>query len=743
MNENSTTGQEQISQALAWRSKVLLALRPFERLCEAPSVAALDIIKPMRILIGEIEAEFSHQRLIADYLAHNLAVLFLRIVDLNSMPDQTGVLADALRPLLLAAYREDPDDFVVLAALAEQALLGSPDAIDPDLLQSLANAISKPAAGVRTHLQAAKLVANAARAKDGKVRSASERGLAKTIQALTSYLAKFPYQVDIADSRLRLQLIALRKADGKARTAAVRQLRTSIVDYEARFGETPIWVQTKVGAALEGATEKPQPNRQAMAEARELLLTLALDLETYGDEEWMQALRIGERAELFGKEDRRTLADGLTRRIERAPEPVAQRLRRLRRDLWEASGEASALLADSIERLQIDPKDRVAAAEIITRVLADKRAGAPDTDVPAECLQSAAEAASHRVYDDWTPVDAHLWLDVLSGRLGPEVAQAVVVRHVLSAKTLRADEAFVTRVVHLLDSVGKHDEAFQLAKQGVEKDGLVRLRLWMAQRLLETDRLAEADAVLKPILTADGPLGVDAQRLRDEILRHPAYESSRRAELLDFEEKIQLGTDKKHKLRVLFPGAGFVLAELVDAVAPQSYGQKYLRVMVRRTDLPSFLDIVDLQKGTDLFAPVRGDDDKKGKGNLRVYWVAEGAVAEPGWSEEKRKKQVHLLEEKFKINSGASLPLKILRVLKKSQLAWAALESPPGVEREVFPTDVCILAADLPDGATLSQLKEGMLVYAPVDAADDPRGIKGERRYRARGPVEIAGGDHG
>ncbi|NUN13043.1 MAG: hypothetical protein HUU55_05350 [Myxococcales bacterium] len=744
MNENSTTGSTEVSQALAWRSKIRTALRPFDALTTAPSVAALDVIKLLRVLAAQIDAECSHQRLISEYLEHNLAVLFLRITALNGAPAQTRALGDAMAPLLWAAFLHDPEDFVLLAALTEQALLGSPDDVRPDLLQALPTALANPAAGFRTLTQAAKLVVHGFGAKDGKVRSAAERILAKTVQELTSYLAKSPFQSEIAECRLRVGAVVLKRSDGKARVAAFRQMRTWITDYEARFGETPAMLRAKVSTALKAATDKVSPNPQMKVEARDLILTLDADLQIYNDEEWIQLVTAADRAELFSKEERRTLAQGLTRRIDSAAGPIGHRLRRLRRELWEACGDDAALLADSIERIQNDPKDRAAASEIIVRVWADKKAGAPDTDVPPECLQAAAEAASHRTYDDWSATDANLWLDVLLQRLGPQPAADLMLRHVLTLKTLRSDEALVTRVVHLLDSLGNQDEAFKLAKQGIDKEGLLGLRIWVARKLLEKgERLSEAEALVRPLVAMDGPLGVDGQRLRDEINRHPAYEESRRAELLEFEAKIHVGTEKKHKLRVLFPGTGFALAELVDSPAPPSYGHKYLRVMIRRADLPSFLDIVDLQKGTELFAPIRGEDDKKNKGGLRVYWVAEGSVAEPGWSEEKRKKQVHLLEEKFKINSGASLPLKILRVLKTNKTAWAALESPPGVNRELFPADVCILAGDLPDGKSIKDLSEGQRVFAPVDATDDPRGTQGERRYRVRGPIEIAGGDHG
>jgi hypothetical protein len=201
---------------------------------------------------------------------------------------------------------------------------------------------------------------------------------------------------------------------------------------------------------------------------------------------------------------------------------------------------------------------------------------------------------------------------------------------------------------------------------------------------------------------------------------------------------VGVGGDRPLRLRVLFTGDGFALTEVVEHPAPPAYEHKHLRVLVRRGDLPGDLDVADLRKGRDVFARVRGDDDTRRKGGLRVYWVAEGTTVDPGWSAEERLRRVAELEARFRINSGASLPLRVRKVVPRRQAAWASIEAPVGAGRETFPSDVRIINGDLPEGTTLGDLREGDVLYAPVDSIDAGGGDPGDRRYRVRPPVEVA-----
>jgi hypothetical protein len=711
----------------------LANLEALEAVATPAGVAALELARRLR---GSLDV-LARTGMADRFLAHNLAVLVQRLLGLDPPAGALDSLLSAALPVLDAASEADPDDLALLVAISAICTRRPAGGVATRALERGKTACSRPHAGDGARRAHAQLVLHLAQSRDKATRAAAGRYIEDAIGELGAFLRKEPFQEPVARARVELLLLRVRRGDGAARDEAYRSVRTAIAEYEERFGRTAALDALELRAASERLAGDGQPPRAVADLARARLLELAPDpalptdvmLEVYG------AL---DRAGVLSEADHAALADAVQSRQGAAPDGEDAALRRARVAALEKAGDADALFAEALSDLQRNPKDRAAAGRIVGRLLDDLRKKAPIPDVPPELLRAAAHEAPRAMLSEWKAKDVALWLGHVQAALGAEVAAEHAHRDLLAVGPLRKQADVVAQTLALLRAAGRLDDAVATARRGWENDGHAEARLSYAELLLERgESLAEAEAALKPILQADGKVGTDARKLRDALAKHPEYEESKRAELRAFEDKVGIGTNKRHRLRVLFTGDGFALAELADHVAPAAYDNRHLRVMIRRADLPSMLDVSQLQKGQELFGPVRGEDDRKGKGVLRVYWIADGATADPGWSDEEKEKRARSLEERFRIGTGASLALEVTRLGMKTGAFWVTID-PPAPGEAPFPADIKVPASELPQGTALKSLAKGARIYAPVDAFDDTRRGPGERRYKVRGPVEVA-----
>jgi hypothetical protein len=719
------------------RLALLSPLRAVLALESAASNALLEAIELARYLLSDLAPVERGGAPLTPYFAHNAAALLVQLIELEAPAEVTVALGRAARPTLEAAFEADPNDLALLLALLHDALLNTPAAHAQKLLDRGKEALALPFAGDRLLATHARLVAHLCQARDTKLRAAASRYLEDALAELARYRSRQPNNEVVARTRIELLGLRVARLSGTSRDEAFREARTALHDYETRFGRTPELERLELRALVDRIVGEEKAPQAAVRDARERLLEGARPGGTSATE-LLHAFRALDRAQALSEADYRAFAEGLGQRIEGMPDAQAEPLRRARRRALSAAGDAAALLALAVDELQRNPRDRASAAEIAEHLLDAKRRQAPLPDVAPEVLRTAVQQLPATLLSSFGEEDALRWLELVEERLGAELACEHAVRGLLGTKELKRHAPLFARTAALQEQLGRRDDALATLEDAFKNNGHLDFRFEFAERLLHLGaRLAEADAALKPLMASDPERAAKARGLRERIANHPEFLASRKQELLTFEERAGVGGRTPQRLRVVHQGDGFVLADMVDHRAPQAYGQPHLRVMIKRTDLPSYLDVSELKKGQDLFAPVVGEDEKPGKArsNLRVYWIAEGHQADPGWSDAEKEKRAAELEARFRLGTGASIPLRIVRVAAKAGSFWVRPEAAgPGGG---FPGEIRAGAGDLPAGWKLDKLTAGMLVYAPVLSEKVSEKAPGERRFRVRGPVEI------
>ena len=735
MTESTPSPSKSPDTSLGPRAALLGPLASCEALAAAPSTETVAIVELARSLRADVEADGRAGAPVSAYVPHNTAVLLLALWDLDPQDSRLAGLAEAAAPILLAAAESDALDLALVTALLRVAPL-LPASITDRVTELGARAAESPLAGDRLLDAWSRHLASLGEGRDGSRKEQVARHAGRALALMDRILERLPYQEGVAAARLELLAQRVRTAESPARDEALGRLLTLAQDYEDRFGAAGHVEALRLFAALERVQAKGS-GEGARREARTRLLALAQP-GRLPDDELLRSLKAADRANLFKAEDHRQLAEALRERAASArPADQAGLQKALRRSL-ERAGEKEALLEELVRDVTRDPKGRDASTSLVTHLIEALRKGSDVPTVPADSLRAAAAAASRGALAKLSAEDLTRWLGHLSERLGAEGAAEHLEGQILKTRELRKLRPLYDRGVALLREAGRRDAALGLLREGFEKARHDDLRIAYARELLDLERdLPDAEDAVRPLLGAGGPLQAEAKALRDKLLAHPALEQQRRQQLLEFEDEVGIGTARAQRLRVLFTGDGFALTEVVDHPAPASYEHKHIRVMVRRSDLPGDLDIADLKKGRDVFAPVRGEDDSRKKGVLRVYWVADSALVDPGWSEDERLRRVTELEARFHIGSGASLPLRVRKVAPRRGQLWASIEAPQGAGRETFPSDVRITASDLPEGTELTDLKEGVQLYAPVDSFAPQGASPGDRRYRVRPPVEV------
>lgn len=724
------TDEHAEAQPIGLRATLLSPLAALEPLSAAGAEAA-ELLDLARALRADVEADVGAGRVVSPYVEHNLAVLILGLAAMDRDDDRLAALWRAGAPLLTAGVASDPDDLAIAAALLELGHL-APKERRARMLDLGEAASTNPLAGDRLFGAWARLLCTLA---DDPEDEALGRRLETAITRLDAFLEQRPWIVGIAAARLRLVAAHAGRSDAGVRDEALTRFRVLAADFGDRFGAAPEIEATRLDVALLRLQAKGAGDG-ARKEARELLISLAAP-GRLSDGELLRALRGAERAGVLQKPDWAALVEPLRARAQTARPSDRGGLHKALRKALEKAGDRGALLEALVADVTRSPRSREPASALVQHALAALAAG-EEPQIPAEALRAAAAAANRGAFSRLDEEQLGRWLSHLASRLGADAAAEHVTGQLVHVRDLRRLAALWDRGEALLREAGREEAALDLLREGFAGGGHDALRLRWAEAMLAAEReLPEVDEALRALAGAAGPLQQRARELRHKVAAHPALERQRRELLLEHEDEIGVG-GRPLRLRVVYTGEGFALAEAVDHPAPSWYEHKHIRVMVRRADLPGDLDLADLKKGRDVFARVRGEDDLKRKGGLRIYWV-DGPV-DPGWSEEERLRRVTDLEGRFRIGTGASLSLRVRKVVPRQGALWASIESPARGGRETFPSDVRVVAGDLPEGARLADLRPGDQLFAPVDSVDAGSGAPGDRRYRVRAPVEVATG---
>lgn len=713
-------------------------LEGLERMDSAAGAEALEqlaLARELRAELRAVEAESSAAAL-GPYFAHNLAALLVGLVDAGATGTAFEPLALAADPVLAAAGIRDPDDLLVVLARLEAATMRAPWAGDLELLELGKRATGRPHAGDRLMAAHARVVAHVASAADKKLRAGAMRYADDALAEIGAYLARHPLHEGVSRVRIELLSLRVRRATGKARDEAFLLARTALAEYGSRFGQTARTAALELGVLVDRLVGDDSAPPAAIRDARSRLQRVAAE-RAVAVSDALTAFRTLDRGKHLDEEAYAELAEVFGDWAEEARPDDADALRRARHRALTATGDDDALLSDAIETLQRDPKNRNAAGRIGQTIVDALHTKAAPPAVSPELLAAAVRELPHARSARWNLKTVLAWLDYVATQLGDEIAAEHAASNLLQVKALRAHEALYRQAMELLRRAGHADRALAVAEKGIELGGHDSLRIDVAEAWLADGKLAAAEQLLRPALKADGDTGVRARQLRDKIQSSPAFADAQRAELLDFEKEVGIGSGQQIRLRVRFLGDGFALGDVIERKAPAVYGQPHLRVMIRRNELPGYLDVADLRKGQDLFAPVRGEDDKKAgkKGSLRVYWIADGALADPGWSNEQKEERAAQLDRHYGLGGGAVIPLRVDRVSPRAQALWARPVQPKGAPP--FPTELRVPAGDLGGGVPLNAIKPGTLLHAPVDSEPWKERGPGERRYRVRGPVQV------
>jgi len=253
-------------------------------------------------------------------------------------------------------------------------------------------------------------------------------------------------------------------------------------------------------------------------------------------------------------------------------------------------------------------------------------------------------------------------------------------------------------------------------------------RLAVAEFLSKSDaNLGEAQDVLAPLLDVKGGLGAKAQELQRKISKSPALRGSRREALIAFEESVGIGTAKIFELRIAHMGQNYVLADINDRPAPRFYDHKFLRVMIKASELPSTLPFGALKKGDIFKAPIRGQDsDPKKDKHPRLYWVADPTALTTELTAHILEDRILEEEAKFSVGTGEVVRIKVGWDSRRDAFT-ARVYGKRG--KSEFAGRLDVKAENLPEGTAASSLGRGKRAWGMIDVEVSKKG----RRYIVRG----------
>ena len=442
--------------------------------------------------------------------------------------------------------------------------------------------------------------------------------------------------VSRSERQERLDLARSLLADHEERFGAssgARALRQRILDVRVRSGATGKDIQQDAVRLLE---DQAAQGTLRADEAQRVIHTL-------------------ERAKALDKKT----AEKLKQAFSPLVEGHERRWRGVTERLLKKTGDEGALVALWTQALREGGDDAEALEGLSGRLLRNLREGL-GTPFDNSLLDSMLDKLPFGLLGKWQAEDVRRVCEHLQESFGNERASRFIRERILPTRNLRKHNGVWKVVFEVLGASAEPAELASLCREAIREGDAPTPRLRFAELCLEHGKhLEEAVDAIKPLGDKRGEAAKAAHRLRERIQGHPAYKSVRKEGLLAFEERIGVGRGELLELKVIHKTPGYVLVEELSHPAPEAYGHKRLRSLVRTPDLPHGLHPMQMQKGDTLRAPLRGEDGdpSRNKGASRVYWLADAGAVQWALTEEEAQRRITEEEARFGLDSDSPVPV--------------------------------------------------------------------------------------
>lgn len=660
---------------------------------------------------------------------HNVAVLIADGLSEASTTEAAMGLFLGTRRRLSAALDADPDDLAAALALA----LGSARATsDPRMAPDVglvAAALGRPQAGPRLVAAAVGMVVAAGRSGDDAVAAAAGGAVEAVRAGVERVVTSLPNHPDAVLDRARLDLQAARRADGDARQQLLDSVHGAIRDHGKRFGATSA-ARGLLSELLEFRARTGGAPADVRKEAVAVFEAQVAD-STLRPKQADRLVRALERAKALDQKTARhllSLVEGFARDVAHWRKTITR--------LLERSGD-EARLRTAWESALTDGSDNgEAAAGLSRQLIRNLRANLP-MPFSNEILGKLLEGLQPKQMARWSAADVDAVLAAIAAELGTASAAAFARDKLLTVRELRKRDGLWKRALDLTREVGDEDAVLDVARRAVKEGRLPSARLLLARSLLARDTgeaLEEAEAVLRPLYDVKGEVGAAAHDLRKRLSGHPRYRQVRHDQLVAFEERIGVGSDKPFLLKVIHTAPKYALVEVYEHHAPDVYEHRHLRTMLRAgRDLPANISPLHLRKGDKLKGTLRGQDAdaSRDRDGLRVYWIADSSGVRMELSPEAIQQRLDKEEMQYRIGAGKPAALRVLQQGKKGDLVARILHPGRGPE---FVERAVLKASQLPAGVRADALGKGKRFWAPVARLKDA-GEDGRRCYEVLGKL--------
>jgi hypothetical protein len=671
-----------------------------------------------------IDQCLSIERASTEWIDHNLAVIVADALEEETLRKNGQVLFNGIRRRFSEALAHDPEDLALALALSSGARAALDDERSSLDIALVAAALEKPQAGPRLIRSAVALVVAGAHSRNVPNEKALHAATPLLQAAIERLAGRLPHHPDHGLNHIQLAILAARAAEGTDRREKLEQAHAQAKDYVARFGETAE-VQGALVTIVELLARVEGADTGLGEDAWELLNT-SLRSENLQPKKAMRLLRTLNRIGTLTK-DR---AAGLIPRLEAYAGDRRKSWSEVFGVLLESSGNDAGLMTLWEKSLRDDPKNRSAAAGLAERLIANLRSRLKppfDNITLGAVLDAVPTGAMAR----WSAGDINGVVDLTHEGFGPQRALGFLMERVLRVKEHKKKSSLWDRALTLGKEVGG-DTFLEVARVAMDVGRHHGARLAVAEFLSKSDaNLDEAQDVLAPLLDVKGGLGPKAQELQRKISNSPALRGSRRDALVAFEESVGIGTSKVFELRIAHMGQNYVLADIKDRPAPRFYDHKFLRVMIKASELPSTLSFGALKKGDIFKAPVRGQDsDPKKDKHPRLYWVADPSALTTDLTTQTLENRILEEEARFGVGTGDVVRIKVGWDSRRDTFTARVYGKKGKAE---FAGRLDVKAENLPEGAEASALGRGKRAWGIVDVEESKKG----RRYVVRGALSF------
>ncbi len=662
------------------------------------------------------------------WLDHDLAVIVSEGLEHRATRAATRDLFLGVRRRLARALASDASDLTCALALARGATTALEDERIGDDVDAVVGTLGHEGAGPSLIGAAVQLVVAAGETRKGVAAGRALAAAAGVREAMERVATRLPAHPDVALDRARLAVLDARRRSGEERLKALEGAHAHISDHERRFGPSRA-ARDLLARVLELRARSGAPVSDVRRDCLALLDARARD----GSLGPRAAERLVKAVERAGALDRDTAA-AVLERLEPLAADHPERWRGAIGRALAKSGDEGAVVTHWERALADDPSDREAARGLGDRLLRNLRAGL-DAPFDSAVLERVLEALPHGSLARWSAADAVRVLEHVQRTFGVGRALELLEERFADNRELAKHAPLWERGLALASEAGDPAGLETLARKAIKASGLPAARLALAEALLSAGRrLDEADDVLRPLYDAKGDLAARAHALRRRLSKDPGFRSAKRDALVAFEERVGVGSGRKLKLRILHTTASYALAEVASHQAPDVYGHKYLRVMVRADDLPKGVGPAHLRKGDKLDAPIRGvdGDPHKDRDTLRLYWIADSRALRLVRSPAELEERLDEEERRFGIGGSEPLPLRVGRQGRRKALRAHVLSRKQGPE---FSATARISADQLPEGVDSKALGRGRRFLGVVERERGTEDGPGLRHYHVVGSL--------